>query len=301
MEQLTRIQHEPTAPRFRFDPVHERMVEYAVEGRIEFLPSSGNFLLSWNGLDGGRQEMLYEPPNKLSAVVAAEVTFDSQTGLYTYFYTVSNLPSSAQELNTVYIEGFQIEQAFRPDDTWYSRGFTSFLKTTFATDGWVWSRSFSGDGIAPGQTVSGFRFTTGSSPGIVNAYVEGRKPGLQAAAEELPDELHAALNQVYFRLPAGVTVGPAATTAPQTGEAQLDGLLSLIGQAERQGWLGTAASARSVRNSLTAIRAFVFAADTSRAKQHASTLLQNLRTDQYEGMLSEGRALIEFGLPPQLR
>lgn len=301
VQPLTRIVHEPTGPGFRYDPAREALVEYAVDGKIEFLRASGTFLLSWTGSDGSRKEILYEPPNKLSAVIVAEVTFDSQTGLYTYSYTVTNLTSSAQKLKAVYIEGVHIDEAFRPDHTWYSVGFTPFLKTTFATDGWMWARTRGSNGIVPGETVTGFKFTSRRAPGIVTSYIEGWRPALRGVGEDLPEELHAAINRVYFRLPAGLTIGPASSNVPQTVRAQLESLLSLLNEAERQSWLGTSVAARDVRSTLTAIRAFVVDGDMIRARQQASTLLQNVRTHQYEGMLSEGRALVELRMPLQLR
>src|SRR5687767_6065612 len=103
VQPLTRIEHEPTAPRVRLDPARHKMIEYAVDGKIEFQPAAGNFLLSWNGIHGNRHEVVWEPPNKLSAVIAAEVTFDSEAGLYKYSYTAANLTSSAQKLKAIYI------------------------------------------------------------------------------------------------------------------------------------------------------------------------------------------------------
>ena len=161
---LTHLAHEPTSVRQRFDPVRETHLEYQVEGTIEFLPSSGNFLLSWNGHDGTRQREIWEPRDKVAAVVAADVTFDQASGLYTYSYTVSNLPTAIQLLQTLYFEAGTLERAEKPDDGWYSRALTEYLnKELGVAGGWAWSQTGGtlgippALGIPPGQTVSGFQ------------------------------------------------------------------------------------------------------------------------------------------------
>lgn len=295
VEPLTSIAHEPTANRLRFDPVTQAYRDYAVEGTIELVPSSGNFQLSWNGVDGSRQELTWEPPNKVSAIVAAEVSFDEANGLYTYSYTLTNLSSSAQKLNTFYVEAADVESAVAPDRGWYSRALTQYMMRELSIAGWAWSQVRGTVGIPPGQSVAGFRITSRRSPAVVKSYVEGHTPPLRVK-EDLPEELHAAIDRVYFRLPAGSTIGPGPEAVAGSAATQAAELLSLAEQAAREGWLGPAASANRMRASLAGIRSSVSRGDDgARATEQIATLLRELRAPD-NALLSEGRSLLELRL-----
>ncbi len=300
---LTHLAHEPTSVRQRFDPVRETHLEYQVEGTIEFLPSSGNFLLSWNGHDGTRQREIWEPRDKVAAVVAADVTFDQASCLYTYSYTVSNLPTAIQLLQTLYIEAGTLERAEKPDDGWYSRALTEYLnKELGVAGGWSWSQTRGtlgippALGIPPGQTVSGFQLVSRSPPAVVRCFAAGRVPPLRTT-EDLPEELHKAIDEVAFRLPVGFTIGPAPEGPALSTAAELSQLQAFLAEAERQGWLGPAASASRVRTALAPLRSSVTAGRTLEAETQVATLLQEMGGAEYEGLLSEGRALLEYRLP----
>jgi hypothetical protein len=294
VDPLTRIPHEVTAPGMRRDQ-SGKMVEYPVNGRIDF-NSDGNFLISWNAYAGGRTQVVWEPPNKLSAIVEADVTFDPGTRMFTYSYRVVNQPKSVQKLRSVYIGAIDVIRGESPDSAaWYSRRFTPFLRTSLGTDGWAWSHVLEGrNGIPPSQNVNGLSLTSRMPPGIVKVFVAGQKQELRSI-EEMPDELHAAINRVYFQLPAGVTIGPVGD-ASNSAQAELQNLVTMLEEAERQGWLGTAASARSVINSLARIRSALVESGSITANQRIDELLRSVRSQQFPGMLAEGRALLEFRL-----
>jgi hypothetical protein len=293
---LTTISHEPTTTGLRFDPIRNTYSEYALDGKIEFLPETGDFLLSWNGLDETRHELTWVPPNDLSTVVAAEVSFDEVSGLYTYSYTVSNLGSSAQTLGTVYIEGAVLQGGEKPDENWYSRQFTSLVRTRLGVaDGWTWSMTEGPLGIPPGENASGFRLVSPLPPGVVRCYVRGRTLRSNAT-EEPPNELLHATGRASWVLPAGFTIGPAPLDTGNQA-AELSQLLSFVEEAERQGWLGSPESARNLRASLEGIRSSFSAGNPAQATEGISTVIQELDRPQYEGILTEGRALLEYRLP----
>jgi hypothetical protein len=279
-----------------------------VEGRIEYEPGTGNFLLSWNGADESRQTLVWEPPNKVSAIIAAEVSFDPATGLYTYSYSFSNLSSSAQKLRMVFVEGSAIERAVRPDKSWFSLGLTPFLKEELAlADGWSWGQTSGTLGVLPGETVSGFELISRHPPGVVRCYAVGRTAPL-APREVPPDELHEAIDNAYFTIPAGFTIGPVAVVPGAESAVDLSDLLSDLDEAERQGWLGQSRSASALRTSLQAIRSSVVDGDAAGAMDRIEGMIRDLSGAEDDGLLSEARALLEHrlrrirnaGVPPRL-
>lgn len=297
VEQLTSLPHAPTGTRLRYDQALQKYVEYPVQGRIDFLSATGDFLLSWNGTDGSRQTMTWVPPNKVTATVTAEVEFDSSTGLYTYIYSVVNSSSSRQRIRTVYLGGATPESATAPDASWYSRPLSNFLKNTFSlTGGWAWSQTQEPFGIARGSTVSGFKLVSRSPPGVIRCFAAGAAPNL-SVSEEPPDELHAAVNSSYYRLPEGLTIGPSPAPLPGGVHADLERLLSELGQAREQGWLGPQAGAGRLGDTLDDIRSSILGGRSSEARQRIEEFLDELSRGQYPDLLSEGRALLQYRMP----
>lgn len=90
-------------------------------------------------------------------------------------------------------------------------------------------------GISPDERVTGFRIVSPNPPGIVAVYVMGRRAPLRAQGE-IPEELHAALDEVSYQFPQGETVGPvAAGSLPHAPDDALAQLLVLMEEAEEQG------------------------------------------------------------------
>ncbi|HZD05891.1 MAG TPA: hypothetical protein VE173_13275, partial [Longimicrobiales bacterium] len=194
---LTRIEHKPTGTRLRFDPNKGRLTRYDVEGRIEYLPESRDFLISWAKGDGSRERVHYELPNKVSAIVAATVSFDSSRGLYTYSYTITNGATSTQRLQWLFLEAASVDHAMGPDQSWLSEALTPHLTSELGISGWSWIQVAATLGILPGHEVEGFRIVSRAPPGVVRCYVRGMVP-LMRVSEEIPEELHAAIDRVAF-------------------------------------------------------------------------------------------------------
>ncbi len=296
VEPLTAIPFQPTATRMRYDSGTRTFVKYAVEGRIETLRATGDFLVSWNGSDGARHQLTWVPPNKLSVIVAARVSFDELGGLYTYSYAVSNLISSHQALAMLFIEGRGLEGAEEPNGSWYSSPLTPFLREELSiSDGWIWSQPSGPRGIPPGQIVSGFRLASSVPPGVVRCYAVGRTPDLSSTGEEMPEELHEAIDEAYYRLPEGFTIGPAPVEA-ENPEEELSQLVSFLDEAELEGWLGSPELAASILSSLEGIRSALSRGNTVQATEGITTVIGELDRLEDEGVLSEGKALLEYRL-----
>ena len=243
--QTTRIDHEPTAVRQRYDTSMKRFVTYSPDGRIGYRARSRDFLLDWTGPDGRRDSMTVELGDRVSAVVAASVTYDASTRLYTYDYTISNVGPDSQRLQTVYLEGGGITDARMPTSQWYSRSLTPYLTGQLRLHGgWAFSEVSSAGGIRLGHAVSGFRVRSTRPPTVVRVYVAGRRK-TPSARSDLPEELHAALDAVAFKLPAGVTVGPDPEPEPRNNEEMLQRLERDLRLAEGAGWMAPAPISKS--------------------------------------------------------
>ena len=296
VEPLTNIAFRPTGTRLRVNPDGKTHSKYAVDGAIDYIPATQSFVLSWNGADGTRERMTYEPRTMALPVVATAVTFDAASRLYTYSYEFTNLPGAKQHLQSVYMET-TLPQRARGPNGWYSAQFTTYLKKQFAvSDGWGLSQIDGTLGIPPGQQASGFQLSSVYPPGIVRCWAAGRAAPLAGGNSELPDALHAALDAVAWVLPKGSCVGPVLVNGGETAGARLNRLAAMVDQAEQQGWLGPATTASVVRSSLAPIRAALTQGTSAPAAGQIGTLLQDLDGAKYAGMLSEGRALLEFQL-----
>lgn len=136
---------------------------------------------------------VYVPGNQVSIQAKADVTYDANTGLYTYSYSFTSAASSLQEvesvtillsdssaigvvvpkgwdysiwtdgnqgspgnkLHLVAIEVDQLPADYVDDPSYYMRGIPSNYN------------------IKPGQTLSGFSFQSPDPPGVVDFYAQG--------------------------------------------------------------------------------------------------------------------------------
>src|SRR5262249_41159732 len=153
--------------------------------------------------------------------------------------------------------------------------------------GWTWSQTQPPHGVTPGQTVSGFRLVSPRPPTVVRCYAAGKTPSM-TAREEPPDELFGAIHSVSWRFPSGYTIGPTPIGDEATPLAEASQLVALFDEAERQGWLASAATARRVRTALGSIRSAITAGNFTDASTRISTVLRD--TSQL-GLSSEAIAL----------
>jgi hypothetical protein len=273
---ITRLTHQPTGVRYRADTAGNAARPYPVNGRTDFLPATGDFRLAWMGQDGKERQVVWQPPNKLTAVVEAIVTFDAVTRLYTYTYTAINEASSKQALQTIYLEGDDVQSGSRPAG-WYSRALTDYLKTSLGVrSGWAWSDVSESKGIAPGvrrDSAGDFRVVSPEPPGIVRVFVSGYQRPM-SSDEDLPDELHAAIDRAAWQLPRGVTIGPVRRNRIDVIE-ELNRIIEWVDVAEAQGWTRGRWPAGGDPLGLRRAKALAVAKDMSGA-----TLLINKATDE---------------------
>lgn len=137
--------------------------------RLRASPAGGGFAGAGTGGD--------DPPMRVSVEVTT--TYDDQTGLYTYSYSVTNDPQSPAAVEAFGVTPVLIEPDLGAPQHWRGRyGFdadaTAAVWTTWdlgePPPGWVWDGEDpypSEFAIAPGQTLDGFTLTSPIPPGTL--------------------------------------------------------------------------------------------------------------------------------------
>jgi hypothetical protein len=115
-------------------------------------------------------------------------------------------------------------------------------------------------------------------------------------SEDLPEELHAAIDAAYFRLPAGTTIGPAVHELRDDIESDMRELLAMFDDSRRVGWFGSHTSADPLRGLVMDVGAAIADGDTGRAERQVSNALRLLDTMDYNFVLSEAKALLHHRL-----
>jgi hypothetical protein len=292
---LTRIDHKATRTPLLYDSVTKRFAPFVVDGRIDLDVASGNFVVSWNREEGGRERVVWEPPQKISIMLAADVTFDRVTGLYTYRYTITNRPQSRQDIGMLFIEGGPTLGGVRAVDGWLTLALGGVAKQRLGVSGgWAWGPAEDTMFVRPGQTVT-LHVSSKFPPAVVRCAVRGHNAVI--AGPELPDELEEGIANANWTLPSGFTIGPAPSATPGTAAGEVSELLTFLGEAERQGWLGSAATAGRARAALAGVGEAVGQRDRVKAATQINAVLGDLDRAPYIDMLSEARALLRYRLP----
>jgi len=187
-------------------------------GDIQFDPETGDYRIYWTSADGTRKFWVFEPASKVRAKVEAEVSRDA-SGAYIYRYTVHNLDSSPQNLKwfQVRYDDTEIYDAVKPGELWRFSPHVSMLDAPEPVATWaarLWPDATDADvpGIPPGQTASGFGFTSRQPPGIVICYARGyvrgvviMDPNPEAAGDPRPN--------MMGDCAIGTTIGPVPQTS----------------------------------------------------------------------------------------
>ena len=155
------------------------------------------------------ERVIFVPETKFVPVVTESHTFDPQTGLYTYTYTLTNSPASPQQINMFFLKVMVgVSNPAAPAPQW------EFEPEGHAIKGGVgWWFSFgvpredrATHGLLPGQ-VGTFSFRSASPPGALTAYLKGFTPMVDFPGE-LPDcvaDLLLPYEMAFVQVP---TVGP---------------------------------------------------------------------------------------------
>ncbi len=296
--ELRKLEYRPTATRVRVDPKTGRQVEYKVDGVISYDPKNGSFVLSWTGADERRQTIVYQPPNLVEGTIAAAVSYDHQKGVYLYSYSVSNSKRARQRLQSLYIENrAPVENASSPDASWYSSPFTNYLRKQLRVAlGWTWSQTKEGRlGIEPGEASSGFSYESADPPAPVVCYVRGYTEPLRAN-EDLPEELHAAIDGVAWRIPKGLTMGPRKVAQPLDVGRFIQEISEMIDISVRQGWMESPALAKRLKLSVLALGPAFRSSQRAKSLQMLEVLLKDIESEKGRALLSEAYGLLKYNL-----
>jgi hypothetical protein len=232
------LKYKPTGTRFRKDPSSQQLVEYALEGKIIYDSRTDTYLLQWIGYDGNIKKLTWIPPNKVNALVAGAVHYDSGGRVFEYSYDILNLPTSLQKLQSFYVTSqTEVVAGSNPDGTWYSSEFTPYLRKVFkAEDGWTWSQTIGQKlGLEPGEPTKGFKLRSSGLPMVGKCYVRGQAGTLQSS-EDVPEELMDAIDQAAWRVPYGFTVVPGLTPDKLSPQRILENISHALRVAPEQGW-----------------------------------------------------------------
>lgn len=233
------IEHAPTGNSVRLNPRTGQSEEYPLEGEVVLDDKTGYFRLSWNGIDGRRKTLIWEPPWNVDAVVAASVDYDLNARLYRYAYTMQSLPSSGKKIESLYAEvRAAVEKVEAPDGTWHSDPFTEFVREKLGvTAGRIWSQAGRGlNGLLPGQRATGFAYSSAGLPAIVKCFVRAHTRG-HSAGEEAPTVLVDAIVKYNWMVPQGYTIGPDERLAKMSLEERLSYLVERLPKMLELGWI----------------------------------------------------------------
>jgi hypothetical protein len=296
---LEKIEHQPTGTRVRVDRITGESVAYMLEGNISYDPVSHNFSLAWIGHDGNSKSVVYNPPSKVDVVVSGRVDWQPAGRFYRYSYSLHSLPSSGQKLGSFYLETRSPVDGMRsPDGSWALWLLSDYLKEQLRVrEGLTWSQVMQGrDGLRPGESAAGFSFHSGGLPTVVACYVRGRTELRGGQGEEIPEELHAAIDEVAWRIPKGVTVGPA--DPPQRFEADsfLSAFHDYLGVSLQNGWIESTQVAEQIDKSLELLRQTIKSGERKRTDRILRELLSRIETEKDKTLLSEAYALLKFNL-----
>lgn len=293
-----RMGHRPTGTRFRYDPKAGKSEEYQVNGEVIYDERTGNFLFRWTGVDGQRKTIVYEPANKLDAVVEVGAVHIPEDNGFRYSYILTNLPSSTRKLQSLYLETqAPVHEVNTPDASWYSRPLTAYLRGVFkVSDGWGWSDTlWARAGLLPGEKVEGMSFLSPGLPGIVRCFVRNYRDA-KGVGEEMPEELVDAIAQMNWEIPQGVTVGPVEPPRRVQPAAFARKILEMLEVSVEQGWIESPSVAQEMRVLLGNAAAAFDRGELERASDLLESLLKRVEEENEQTLLSEAYALLKFNV-----
>jgi hypothetical protein len=195
---------------------------------------------------GGRLCSPTNPPPNSANIVAAggltiqvtpTVTFNSQTGLYTYQYSVHNDSSSSLDVSgfqilvaNAVVSNLQAPQGWTAS-LWNDSSTVAFAATDigplppdFVDDGNLVASPFQ---IKPGQTLNGFSFESPDAPGTVDLLAQGfqKIPDLVSEDDTQQPELFDSSFTGTTTAPAPIQLMMHEVAGQPTGIAALDSLL----------------------------------------------------------------------------
>jgi hypothetical protein len=270
-----------------------------LDGEIIYEEKTGNFLLRWTGMDGRRKTVVYTPATRLDAVISATVEYAAEQSAYQYSYLLSNLPTSQRKLQSFYLETqAPVERVEAPDESWgYSTALTDYLQEQFEVKaGWTWSQTRQGRvGLSPGESVAGFSFVSSGLPAVMKCYVR-HHAYMKGTGEEVPEELMSALDPLAWKIPQGVTVGPALPPEPFQPAAFARRIRNMVDISAQQGWIESPGLKREFDHMLAQVEDALAKQEKARTSSLLRSLLTRVEAENGKTLLSEAYALLRFNL-----
>jgi hypothetical protein len=151
-------------------------------------------------------------------------------------------------------------------------------------------------GLNPGETVTGFAFESPNLPGIVKCYVRPYTV-LKGVGEELPEELHAAIDRVSWKIPQGITVGPISGKDTLAEDDFVRHIIQMVDTSVQQGWVKSPAVGRSLKRLANEVLANIHKPNRTKVLGSLDALLASVEKEKRSGvLLSESYALLKFNL-----
>ena len=206
---------------------------------VKFDPTTANYIYSWQGYDGTRKSVVYEPATKIDVIVEAGVK--SANRGYKYNYKVVNLKTGLQDITTFAVEyKAPVVRASSPEG-WLSR---SFVQKPV----WGWSGEQKA-AIKPGDSFADFTFQSKGLPGIVKCYAQGYTK-IMRFPEEKPSEIGKSIPKHFENMVSGKTIGPVSVSKDFNPLIFANNLSSLVQESFSLGWIDDEEVARSLEGKL---------------------------------------------------
>ncbi len=265
---------------------------------VTFEPTSGNYIIQYQGASGNIIQIIFEPATKIEPDVDATVIFEPTSGMFRFKYVVSNGINSQQRLLAFSVHLFaSIENKTRPNREWLIGQYSFFPALE-------WSHSMRDpgglytpfDGIAPDSSASGFSYRSLGLPAIITSYFEGTTTGL-AFPEEPPsimDDLLEPLEIFPNNTVKEKTIGPKDPSSPFEASTFLDTLISYTDQSLALGWISGQQTADKYEGHFNTAQTALQQADTTAARSELQIVLQEAEQDSGSVLTSEAYALLRF-------
>jgi len=256
---------------------------------VSYIPESGIYHVSFR--DSVNQRVYtweFEPSTKLHPFLDVLVEYESNTGLYSYEYTVINGKNSQQNLIEFSLEydGPYLQQS-QPSKKW---NLVSYFNLPLI--GWNTNHSAENkdqSGIKPGDRVEEFILTSQSMPAIIACFFSG-----YSSTQTVPDGLPQHIENYFKELmefPENKvrrwTIGPSAEIESLTTEQQLASLRRMTDQALSLEWIKTVRIYSNITNSLNETEDLIKIESKGPALNKLKQLLKNLDKDRGEHINNE--------------
>ena len=284
---------------------------------VTFLPAAGIYLLQYSVAGATYVDTLI-PATKIDPEVRCQMKPIQDSGNYSYSYRLA-LSSSSQQ----YLLSFRlfyssyIWDVQKPSSRWDvfntpSQGSIDWSNTNIDPSGLHVERT----DIGPGDSMTGFSFSSRGLPIIINSYLQGNAPGL-AFTGDPPAEMSVLLDSILVFPNNSVvrqTIGPKDPMMSLMPVTFLDTLLSYTRQSADLGWLGRERDndcddderpedgvAKNIEKRLEKARRFLEREDPLQARKELEKLVQKVERiwkrsqDQDKSLMtSEAYALLKY-------